>query len=260
MVGQHAAADVRALVVAADYSEAADDKLRLANTLVDARSVVALLENLRVDNVRLLENPSSDDWRAALDDFAGSLAANDVALLYYAGHAVQVHGENYFVAGKGDVLISAEEILATMQSARGTVFAIDACRNNPFRSGAETLQAIVPVRELSGANARGLGSFTLGDLASASGLSQMNNVRGKSTVVLFSTEPGNVAFDGEPGRGSPFANAFVRELARRQSLDTAIRRLTEQVSDATDGRQAPWRQGDLGFPLFLAGQPRFPVP
>jgi hypothetical protein len=69
-----------------------------------------------------------------------------------------------------------------------------------------------------------------------------------------------VALDGDPGRGSPFANALVRELARRQTLDAAIRRITQEVSDRTDGRQSPWRQGDLGFPLFLAGQPRFPVP
>lgn len=260
-VVQDSAAAVRALVVGADYRDAADENLRLVNTLVDARAVVELLRELRVADVRLLENPDGDGWRAAIADFARSLEPDDVALLYYAGHAVQVHGENYFVAGKGEVLISAEEILAAVvQSARGTVFAIDACRSNPFRNTSAGAQAIVPVRELSSAEARAFSGFTLADLVSASGLSQMNNVRGKNTVVLFSTEPGNVAFDGEPSRGSPFANAFVRELARRQSLDAAIRRITEQVNDATNGQQAPWRQGDLGFPLFLAGQPRFPVP
>jgi uncharacterized caspase-like protein len=258
-VAQDAPAAVRALVVGADY-QGAEESLALANTLVDARAVVELLTTLRVDDVRLLQNPDSDGWRSAISDFAESLAPDDVAFLYYAGHAVQVHGENYFVAGNGDVLISAEEILgAVTQRARGTVFAIDACRNNPFRRPGDTA-AIVPVRGLAEVDLRAFSSFTWADVSSASGLSQMNNVRGRNTVVFFSTEPGNVAVDGESGRGSPFANAVVRELARRQSLDAAIRRITEQVSDATRGQQAPWRQGDLGFPLFLAGQPRFPVP
>lgn len=88
----------------------------------------------------------------------------------------------------------------------------------------------------------------------------MSNLRGKNTIVVFSTDPGNVALDGPPGRGSPFANAVVRELGKRQSLDNAIRRITEDVDKASSGKQAPWRQGDLSFPLFLGGQPRFPVP
>jgi uncharacterized caspase-like protein len=92
------------------------------------------------------------------------------------------------------------------------------------------------------------------------GLSQMSNLRGKNTIVVFSTDPGNVALDGAPGKGSPFANAVVRELGRRQSLDAAIRRITEDVARQTTGKQSPWRQGDLTFPLFLGGQPRFPVP
>jgi hypothetical protein len=88
----------------------------------------------------------------------------------------------------------------------------------------------------------------------------MSNLRGKNTIVVFSTDPGNVAVDGSPGKGSPFANAVVRELGRRQSLDAAIRRITAEVDRETDRRQSPWRQGDLSFPLFLGGQPRFPVP
>ena len=54
--------------------------------------------------------------------------------------------------------------------------------------------------------------------------------------------------------------ALVRELAKRQSLDSAIRQISAAVDKSTNSRQSPWRQGDLSFPLYLAGQPRFPVP
>jgi hypothetical protein len=52
----------------------------------------------------------------------------------------------------------------------------------------------------------------------------------------------------------------VNELGKRQSLDSAIRKITAEVDKRTKSKQSPWRQGDLSFPLFLAGQPRFPVP
>jgi len=53
----------------------------------------------------------------------------------------------------------------------------------------------------------------------------MGNLRGKNIIVLFSTDPGNVALDGEPGLGSPFANAVVSEFGKRQSLDAAVRQI-----------------------------------
>lgn len=257
---QSAPAAVVALVVGADYRAADESRLALVNTLIDAAAVTTLLRKIGAADVQLIENPSGDDWQAAVARFVQTLRPDDIAVLYYAGHAVQVNGENYFVTADGEALVSAEEILsAVMQRARGTIFAIDACRNNPFRK-ATAFERIVKVRDVGPTDARSYQTFEMSDLVSVTGLSQMNNVRGRNAVVLFSTEPGNVAVDGAPGDGSPFAHAVVRELGRRQSFDAAVRRITDAVSQATRGTQSPWRQGDLGFPLFLAGQPRFPVP
>lgn len=253
-----ARAEVRVLVWASDYRAAGNADLELPNTLVDAQSVTAMFRSLRVQDVKLIENPSAETWDRELDALVNRIGPDDVVVLYYAGHAVQVNGQNFFLAGDGSTLISSEQVLSpVMGKARGTVFLIDACRDNPFRNQGTQARQL----KVSTAKSRAVETLSLSQLAqSAGGLSQMSNLRGKNTIVVFSTDPGNVALDGAPGKGSPFANAVVRELGKRQSLDSAIRRISADVDKSTDSRQAPWRQGDLSFPLFLGGQPRFPVP
>lgn len=259
-----AQAEVRALVWASDYSQTHNSDLALKNTLVDARAVSSMLQKLGLRDVRTIENASAETWDREIQGLANRLEADDVALLYYAGHAIQVGGRNYFLAADGTTLISSEEVLsAVMGKGRGAIFLIDACRDNPFRNQAtDTKQlAIGGIGTNDRPKSRAMETLSLGELAKASaGLSQMSNLRGKNTIVVFSTDPGNVALDGEPGGGSPFANAVVTELGKRQSLDNAIRKITAEVDRRTKSKQSPWRQGDLSFPLFLAGQPRFPVP
>ncbi len=255
LVSGPAHAETRALVLASDYTKALNPDLELKNTLVDARAVSALFRKLGLQDVRVVENGSVEAWDSEFQALVGRLQPDDIVLLYYAGHAVQVNGRNFFLAADGVTLVSSDEVLsAIMGKAGGTVFLIDACRDNPFRNQAsEKRQLHVKSRTME--------TLSLAEIAKAqSGLSQMSNLRGKNTIVLFSTDPGNVAQDGRPGEGSPFANAVVHELGKRQSLDSAIRRITAEVDKLTSSRQSPWRQGDLSFPLFLAGQPRFPVP
>ena len=268
LVAAPARAEVRALLLASDYSTAGNPDLALSNTLMDARSVAAMLRKLGLQDLRLAENPSPDSWNSELESLARRLQGDDVALLYYAGHAVQISGRNFFLASDGNTLISSEEVLSTiMARSRGTIFLIDACRDNPFRdAGADRthvmkIGAVTPTAAGARGSSRAMSTVSMEELARASdGLSQMGNLRGKNIIVLFSTDPGNVELDGDPGGGSPFANAVVRELWKRQSLYTAIRRITAEVDKQTGSRQSPWRQGDLMFSLFLAGQPRFPVP
>lgn len=257
----HACAEVRALVVGADYRNASDSRIVLINTLVDAAAVARLLRDVRVTDVQYVENPSGPALADAVERFAGRLTAADVALLYYAGHAIQVAGQNYLIAADGNTLIAAEQILSRiMPRARGSVFIIDACRNNPFVRKSDSESTALTVSYLQ-PQTRELQTLSRDELeSSAAGLSQIGNLRGTNAIVFFSTDPGNVALDGAAGQGSPFAHAIVKELGKRQSLDAAIRKVTAAVSKATNAQQSPWRQGDLGFPLFLAGQPSFPVP
>jgi uncharacterized caspase-like protein len=244
--------------------------MRLYNTLVDAQSIDELFRHkITATEVKLVKNPTPEAWQQEIAAFTSRLRATDTAVLYYAGHAVQKDGLNYFLSVGGNTLslVAADEVLSLVMAAhpRGTIFFIDACRDNPFHTEASSDAAQVrnlEVRNLSRGWKRTdatpfqetkISTAALG--TSTGGLSQMSNVHGRNAIVFFSTDPGNVAIDGAPGYGSPFANAVERELTNQVSLDDALRRVTQDVSSLTQGRQSPWRQGDLGFSLYLAGQP-----
>jgi uncharacterized caspase-like protein len=269
-------ADVRVVIFASAYEQAADKGLYLSNTLVDAQSVNKLFRKMSPD-VRLVSNPTGEVWQREIDALVARLKPVDIAVVYYAGHAVQVEGQNYFLAADGMTLVAAEDVLsAIMAHSRGAVFFVDACRDNPFRTGTGPTPQSLQVQDISSEDTRQWRAYSQHNLplqkphvatvsaaalgASDSGLSQMGNLRGDNAIMFFSTEPGNVASDGVAGKGSPFANAIVGELRKKQSLDVALRSITAQVNRVTQGRQSPWRQGDLGFELFLAGEPRYDVP
>ncbi|MCP5396656.1 MAG: caspase family protein [Sphingomonadaceae bacterium] len=255
-----AQAETRALIIGADYSAASNKKLKLANPVTDARMVRAALARTSVKDVTLLEDPNAEEWSEGFQQFADSLSGDDIAFLYYAGHGFQIDGSNYLLSADGVSLISLDSLLRTLtERAKGVVVVIDACRNNPFFEAEEDPEMRMVTVE---GDTRSLQSVTLDDLAYArNGLAQLANLRGLSAVVFFSTEPGNVAEDGDtPGKGSPFAKVFTREIKRRQSLDETFRKTAVEVNSATDGRQSPWRQGDLPFNVFIAGMRALPIP
>lgn len=253
-------AATRALVIATDYTQA-DHHLRLANAIVDGRLIADALARAGIADVQLIEEPTAEAWQEGQAAFLERLRKEDTALLYYAGHGLQVGGLNYFLAADGTSLLAIDAIVQQIaKQSSASIIIIDACRNNPFRTADENDSAL-KIEDVKPGSSRALTTISINALRGGStGLAQMGELRGMSTVVLFSTEPGNVALDGEPGDGSTFARATAAELARRQSLNTAFRRISTAVSRATDGQQSPWRQGDLAHDIFLAGMPHFPVP
>ena len=253
-----AQAEVRALILTSDYVAASDTELRLSNPVVDGRAVAASLRKAGIRDLRLVEEANAQRWQQEFDAFARRLSRDDIALVYYAGHGFQIAGQNYFVTADGDTLIALEEVMKQLTArAKGTIMVIDACRENPLTAQADpfTVLGIDP------GTSRTMATIRMGDIeAKSSGLAQLGDLRGLSAIVLFSTEPGNVALDGDPGRGSPFAKYAARELGRRQSLDSAFRKIAVDVNRATQGQQSPWRQGDLPFDVFIAGMTDFPTP
>ncbi|MEO1044485.1 MAG: caspase family protein [Pseudomonadota bacterium] len=261
-VTPHAHADVHALVIGTDYIEADDPRLALANPVVDARMVTASLKRSAVTEVTLLEEPDARIWESEFDLFVNSLAPDDIALLYYAGHGFQIEGHNYFLAADGVSLIPLEDLIRRLtEKARGAIVIVDACRNNPLAAQQAQSTKRSLALNIAGA-ARSAESITLYDVANAGpGLAQLGNLRGLSAVVFFSTDPGNVAEDGAtPGKGSPFATVFAQQIKRRQSLDETFRKTAIEVNEKTDGRQSPWRQGDLPFNVFVGGMRALPIP
>lgn len=255
-----ARADVKALLLATDYAEAADSRLQLDNPIADGRMIAAALRRTTVDEIELVEEPDAARWGIAFEDFAASLSGDDIAFVYFAGHGFQIDGANYLLAADGHSLIGLDAMLRRLTGeARGVVFVVDACRNNPLiEADRSTEMEIVAVE---GAQ-RALDTVTLDDIVfSNRGLAQVGSLRGLSAVVFFSTEPGNVAEDGATaGKGSPFAIEFAREIRRRQSLDETFRKTAVAVNERTSGRQSPWRQGDLPFDVFIGGMRALPIP
>ena len=221
-----ARADVKALLLATDYAEAADSRLQLDNPVADGRMIAAALRRTTVDEIELVEEPDAARWGTAFEDFAASLSGDDIAFVYFAGHGFQIDGANYLLAADGHSLIGLDAMLRRLTGeARGVVFVVGACRNNPLiEADRSTEMEIVAVE---GAQ-RALDTVTLDDIVfSNRGLAQVGSLRGLSAVVFFSTEPGNVAEDGATaGKGSPFAIEFAREIRRRRWTKLSARLLS----------------------------------
>lgn len=253
-----ASAEVRALVLSADYVGALDPGMRLSNPVVDGREIAQALRKAGVNDLRVAEEAPAERWQSEFQAFAGKLGPDDIAVVYYAGHGFQIGGQNYLVTADGNTLIALDEVMKKLTAkAKGTIMIVDACRENPLAAASPDLQ----VRSVDAGASRTMQTVRMTEIERKSkGLAQLGDLRGLSAIVFFSTEPGNVALDGDEGKGSPFAKQAARELAKRQSLDSAFRRIAVAVNKATGGQQSPWRQGDLPFDVYLAGMADFPVP
>jgi uncharacterized caspase-like protein len=173
----------------------------LVNPGNDAADLSAALRALGFD---VTEGRDLD--KAAMDrtirDFAAALGGAKAALFFYAGHGLQVGGQNYLVPVDAQLTTAAaldfemvrlDLVQRTMERETTTnVLILDACRDNPL------------VRNL--ARALGTRSTQIGRGLAAS-------ESGEGTLISFSTQPGNVALDGT-GRNSPFAQSLLKHVSK----------------------------------------------
>ena len=175
--------------------------------------------------------------------FADALAGAEIGLFFYGGHGIQVDGQNYLVpvdaklqdtAGLDFELVRMEVVQRAMEhGAKANVVFLDACRDNPL------------ARNL--ARALGTRSVPVGR-----GLASIES--GVGTLISFSTQPGNVALDGE-GRNSPFAGALVRQIERPGiDISEMLINVRRDVTQATGHRQIPWEHSSLTAKLYLSSQ------
>jgi formylglycine-generating enzyme required for sulfatase activity len=230
-----------ALVIGnSSYSHAA----RLPNAVNDADAMAESLRRLGFA-VTAVRNQTASAFRRALIDFSDAARGADVALLFYAGHGLQMgqrdRAENFLVPVDArladareveDEAIALSRILQLMEGARARLVILDACRDNP-------LLARMAQAGASRSVSRGLAPI---DAAGAHG-----------TLVAFSTAPGAVAADGT-GQNSPFTAALVRHLATPGlELRGVLTRVRAEVAQATNNAQVPWSNDGLLSELFLAG-------
>ena len=218
------------------------DVSELANARNDAADMAAAL---RQTGFLVIEGIDLDktSFIAKLREFAQASKGAEIALFFYAGHGVQVAGQNYLVPIDAELaseaavnieLISASTVYRAMEGgARFKIVFLDACRSNPL---AEQLKAAMGSR--SAAVGRGLARDDRG-------------FAGQDWLISFSTQPGNVALDGDE-RNSPFTAALVRELSADTDLASMLRGVRAQVMKTTQQKQIPWETSSLRVPVYLA--------
>src|ERR1700687_3468308 len=207
---------------------------QLMNPVNDAAAVAAVLKSAGFDVVDTRLDLQVADMRHALRDFADQAREADIAVVYYAGHGIEIDGTNYLIPTDAtlerdtdvyDEAFSLDRVLLAIEPAgQLRLVIVDACRNNPF---AEAMKRTVGARAIS----RGLARIE----------PAMSN-----TLVAFAAKAGSTASDGN-SKNSPYAIALAKYIAT-PGLD--LRRVfgfvRDDVMKATGNRQEPFVYGSLG--------------
>ena len=212
---------------------------RLRNPLNDARMLSQRLDELGF-RVKTEYDLDGEAFQRSIGQFIGDIGKSraegnePTAVFFFAGHGVQVRGENYLLPIDGDINNEADLKLRTISlnvvieamgnSAQTSVVFLDCCRNNP-------LPATLGQDELSRA------------IKAQSGLAGVDVPNG--AFIAFATQPDNVAVDGS-GSNSPFTEALVENIARPdESISEIMIHVRRTVHQRTKGRQIPWDRSAL---------------
>jgi hypothetical protein len=212
----------------------------LTNPANDATAIAGALKAAGFDDVKLIGNLGQSQLLRALRDFTGTATGAETAVVYFAGHGVEVDGRNYLVptdatlAKATDVDFEAVSLDAVRTAVSGAsklrLVILDACRNNPFK------------------------------LASSDGKRSVNRglariEPGANELIAYAAREGTVASDGDGGNSvnSPYAASLVKYLAE-PGLEVRLLfgRVRDDVKAATGNTQEPFIYGTLGGDaLFL---------
>jgi uncharacterized caspase-like protein len=196
---------------------------KLPNPANDAKAMTQLLSDSGFE-VSTAADLSQTEMRAQVGDFAAMVAAkgpDTVALVFYAGHGLQIDGENFLVPvdvdpkREADIPLQAvrlNDVLNTLTSvpSKMRILMLDACRNNPFP---------------------GISNTAGGGLAIVDA-----KIGAPGTFLSFSTSPGAVAEDGT-GANSPYTSALLSAAKEPGSIEDTLKRVRVSVNKATEGRQ-----------------------
>jgi uncharacterized caspase-like protein len=232
-LGQPAHAEKRvALVIGnANYQNVG----HLANSATDAATLAATFKNARFDVVTLRTDLTATEMRRLLRDFGDKARDSDIAVIYYAGHGIEVDGMNYLIPVDAilerdtdvyDEAFPLDRLLVAIEPAKHLRLVIlDACRDNPF---AKTMKRTVAMRSIG------------------QGLAKVEP-NSPNTLIAFAAKAGSTASDGDSGNNGPYAVALSNHLTT-PGLDVrkAFGFVRDDVLKATSNRQEPFIYGSLG--------------
>jgi formylglycine-generating enzyme required for sulfatase activity/uncharacterized caspase-like protein len=212
----------------------------LSNPINDARAIGDSLRRLKFD-VTELYDPDFRDLNSGVRAFGIRAANADVAVVYYAGHGVQVDRENYLIPADArlererDLLYEAmplDRLLGEVsQATRIGIVLLDSCRNNPFVDRVSRSMTIAGRA-----------------VATTPGLARVDNVP-RNTMVVMAAKADQIAEDG--GEHSPFAAALLAHFQiPGLELSLFFRSVRDTVLRATNNRQEPYVFSSLGAEPF----------
>jgi hypothetical protein len=183
-----------------------------------------------------LRDATLQQMRAGVRQFGDRLINNDVGLVYYSGHGVEVKGRNYFIPVNADIQredeiadqgLDVSLVLEKMSTAgKGVnILIVDACRDDPFGR-----------------------SFR----SSSRGLANLDAPRG--TIIAYATSPGKVASDGD-GRNSPYTKNLVRAMQQpNKPIEQVFKEVRRAVQEETKNQQTPWENTSLSGDFYFKVQ------
>ncbi|MDD2776761.1 MAG: SUMF1/EgtB/PvdO family nonheme iron enzyme [Gallionella sp.] len=205
----------------------------LRNPVYDAQDVARKLRGLGFEVVERT-NMTTKQIGSTLAQFRSKLTPGAVAVVFYAGHGVQIKGENYLPAVDADINTEEEvpnqslsmrqvmDVLETAKTQLNLVF-LDACRNNPYAR-----------------------SFRSGDR----GLARVSAPSG--TLISYATRPGSVAADGK-GKNGLYTSKLLLQLDSHEQIEQALKHVIVEVKKESDGKQEPWMEGSIEGDFCFAG-------
>ena len=198
----------------------------LKNPVNDARDMANSLRGFGFEVIERT-NLTTRQVGQTLREFRSKLTPGSVAVVFYAGHGVQIKGENYLptvdaeINGEEDIPLQSlstrqiMDVLADSRSRMNLVF-LDACRDNPYSR-----------------------SFR----SASRGIAKENAPSG--TLISFATRPGSVAADGD-GRNGLYTSVLLQQIKQsNQPIEQVLKRVVSGVRVASKGQQEPWMEGSI---------------
>jgi tetratricopeptide (TPR) repeat protein len=205
---------------------------QLDNPPRDAKLIAATFSDLGFQTVTLAPDLTRDKFFAALREFGGAAEKADWAVVYYAGHGMEIGGVNYLIPVDAKLTadhdaeaqaVALDQVIAAVSGARKLrLVMLDACRDNPFEKSMQRTMALKLVSK---------------------GLSNIEPEAG--FMVVYAAKHGETAFDGD-GVNSPFATAVARDI-REPRIE--VRKLFDIVRDDV------WTSTKHGQQPFTYGSP-----
>jgi Caspase domain len=210
---------------------------KLPNPSGDANSVAKMFRDAGFDSVEVLIDVGNLEFKRAIRKFENEADQADIAVVYYAGHGLEISGNNYLIPidarlasdrDADDEAIPLERLVSSADGAkRLRLIILDACRDNPFVGKMRRERSRTATRGVSG----GLGKV---------------EPTSTDTLIAYAARAGSTADDGD-GEHSPFTTAILRDLPV-PGLDVrlAFGRVRDAVLKQTSNRQEPFVYGSLG--------------